>query len=116
MKRDLFKEDLEIPVEEDQKTGGLKYLGYYGYTYSTMRKNFCFKDSIKFTKFSKGRSSVKAHFISLNTSNKYEMFLSDFESMLKNEIKDVNMINGIITAEFCFRKAGANYGLTILED
>lgn len=109
MKRRLFKEGLKIPYYELE--GKYVYAGYPGHT-SKEADNFIFKDTLLFTRFSRGRSSVKAEYVSSVTGNEYEMFLSDFEDVLLNNEQSPKSITG----EFCFRKAGANFGVVMLED
>lgn len=110
MKRKLFKPDLEIPYFQK---GVIK--SYKGYPEGRFEKepNYIFTDTIKYSHMARGRSSVKLHFVSTISGNKYEMFVKDAEDILKGTIQ---VINGTITGEFCFRKAGANYGLAIITD
>lgn len=123
MERRLFKKDLEIPyMVKDTKyipgEGYVKteqpytsYLGYRNRKDKTVL-NFIFTDTLQFVGFSRGRSSVKANYISqLGDRNEYEMFLSDFEELVLAG-DNVNILSG----EFCFRKQGANYGVVKLEE
>lgn len=72
--------------------------------------NFECKDTLIFSGFSRGRSSVKAHFISEYTGLKYEMFISDFDDVLKSN----SIHNCRIKGTFTFVKRGANYGIALL--
>ena len=49
--------------------------------------NFEFEDTLVFKRFSRGRSSVKAHFESLSTGKKYEMFISDLEDVINLQVE-----------------------------
>lgn len=121
MKRILYKDTLQIPYYKVTEEGygnnkvilSSPYTQYMGYPehLGTNCPNFIIKDILGFTHFSRGRSSVKAHFKSHINGNKYEMFISDFEEVLLKEYT-VNALEG----EFCFRKQGQNYGLALLED
>lgn len=120
MRADLFNKDLEIPyqivdsvyTEEGWKDLDTPVKEFQGYPIqSKMMKNFTFSSTIFFTHFTKGRSSVKAHFTDLISENRYEMFLSDLSDILKRGY-DLTNLTGI----FCFRKQGANFGLTKIED
>ena len=73
--------------------------------------NFEFEDVLVFTHFSRGRSSVKAHFRSKYTEVKYEMFISDFEDVLKNN----RIGNAYVKGKFTFVKKGANYGVKLCD-
>lgn len=72
-------------------------------------ENYEFEDTLIYSHYSKGRSSTKIHFISKTTDKPYEMFLTDFDDLLKysgfmgNEVKNV----------FTFCKRGANYGIKL---
>ena len=73
--------------------------------------NFEFEDTLIFKHFSRGRSSVKAHFESQNTGKKYEMFISDLEDVILNN----SLTNGRVSGKFTFVKKGQNYGVLLLE-
>lgn len=74
--------------------------------------NFVFEDTLIFTRFSRGRSSVKAHFESKYTELKYEMFISDFQNVLKQN----RIGNCHVTGRFTFVKKGQNYGIVLLKN
>ncbi len=110
MERRLFKPDLMVPY-----TAMGDAIGYKGYDYDYpefKQKNFIFEDVLSFTGFYRGRSSIKAHFESTTTNNKYEMFIVDLEKILLNTDQNLREIKG----EFCFRKAGANFGVVLLDE
>lgn len=73
--------------------------------------NFEFDDTLLFEYFSRGRSSVKAHFVSCNTNKKYEMFISN----LGDVIKANGLIEGKIKGKFTFVKKGQNYGIALVK-
>ncbi len=76
----------------------------------TFVTNYEFSDTMTFDGFSRGRSSVKAHFTSEATGKKYEMFISDFEDAIKTgEFRE-----GRIEGKFTFVKKGENYGLALV--
>ncbi len=92
----------------------LKYMGYPSGGYNLDVPNFIFEAKLKFEGFTRGRSSVKAIFSCMENKDidvTYEMFISDFGDIIKaNVIK-----KGVLKGKFAFRKAGANYGLYMLE-
>lgn len=74
------------------------------------KENYEFDDVLEFTHFTRGRSSVKAHFKSLSDGKLYEMFITDFEKMLLAGRLDRAQVCG----RFTFCKRGANYGIKVL--
>ena len=123
MNKEAFKEGLKVPYEtvytvyDSNKMEHIKldlpHLKYLGYNYGEeFEDNYIFEAWLKFDRFSKGRSSVKAHFISTTTGCEFEMFLSDFEEAFKNP----SFVGTILHGYFCFRKQGANFGVVLLED
>lgn len=74
----------------------------------TWKENYEFEATMEFTHFSRGRSSVKAHFNGPKGRD-YEMFLSDFEKLLKD-----GLFEKYITGTFTFVKRGANYGIKMI--
>lgn len=70
-----------------------------------------FSDTMIFDGFSRGRSSVKAHFVSETTGRKYEMFVSD----LGDAIRADGLHNARIDGKFTFTKRGQNYGVKLVE-
>lgn len=73
--------------------------------------NFEFEDTLIFTHFSRGRSSVKAHFESQYTGKKYEMFIRDLEDVIK-----ANHFVTKLCGRFTFVKRGQNYGVLLLKE
>ena len=73
--------------------------------------NFEFEDTLIFTHFSRGRSSVKAHFESQTTGKKYEMFIIDLEDVIK-----ANYSITKLSGRFTFVKRGQNYGVKLLKE
>ena len=73
--------------------------------------NYEFSDTMIFDGFSRGRSSVKAHFVSETTGRKYEMFVSD----LGDAIRADGLHNARIDGKFTFTKRGQNYGVKLVE-
>ena len=73
--------------------------------------NYEFSDIMIFDGFSRGRSSVKAHFVSETTGRKYEMFVSD----LGDAIRADGLHNARIDGKFTFTKRGQNYGVKLVE-
>ena len=74
------------------------------------KPNFEFKDRLKYLCYSRGRSSAKIHFKSEITNKKYEMFLTDFDDLMKGQGFNKNIVEGTFT--FC--KRGANYGIKLV--
>jgi len=74
------------------------------------KPNFEFEDKLKYLCYSRGRSSAKIHFQSEATNKKYEMFLTDFDDLMKGQGFNKNIVEGTFT--FC--KRGANYGIKLV--
>jgi hypothetical protein len=72
--------------------------------------NVEFEDTLIFKHFSRGRSSVKAHFESQFTGKKYEMFICDLEDVIK-----ANYFITKLSGRFTFVKRGKNYGVMLLK-
>lgn len=69
--------------------------------------NYEFKDTLTFDSGTKGRSSVSFTFTGRNICKTYEMFFSDFITMVKeNDLK-----KGVISGTWRFVKKGANIGV-----
>lgn len=123
-----MKKELFVPFK---KNGDMLDYSYYGLSQEEEQKckeegrfekihgnyievfvpNFEFEDTLVFTHFSRGRSSVKAHFRSKYTEVRYEMFISDFEDVLKHN----RIGNSHIRGKFTFVKKGANYGVKLCD-
>ena len=108
MKMKLFNKDLKVPFRLS-RDGNKIYLGYPSYEREYVG-NSIFETTLMFTGFSRGRSSVKAEYATAS-GDRYEMFLSDVEVLL---LKGINPNE--VSGEFCFRKAGSNFGVVLLED
>lgn len=90
----------KIPFD---KNGNL--VCYAGYSWvEKLVDNYIFEDELEYVCYGRGRSSVTFEFISLKDGRKYEMFISDFDSIV-NEMK-----NGKIKGKFTFVKKGQNFG------
>ena len=123
MKIRLYKEDLQVPFKivttgdynsETRSWDKLEnpYKRFLGYKMNSETiKNFIFEDILTFMYFSRGRSSVKAHFTSTSNGNQYEMFIKDLEGLIISEYT-INALEG----RFCFRKQGANFGVVLIEE
>ena len=103
-----------LTSEEEQKCkeeGRFEKSGIRSNYIEVFVPNFEFEDTLVFTHFSRGRSSVKAHFRSKYTEVKYEMFISDFEEVLKKS----RIGNCHIRGRFTFVKKGMNYGVKLCD-
>lgn len=76
------------------------------------KENYCFVDDLEFDGFSRGCSSAKALFRSLNDGKVYEVFLKDLVEIIR--ISDLRY--GIVHGHFTFVKRGWNYGLRYITD
>ncbi len=74
------------------------------------KPNYEFEDKLKYLCYSRGRSSAKIHFQSEVTNKKNEMFLTDFDDLMKGQGFNKNIVEGTFT--FC--KRGANYGIKLV--
>lgn len=93
-----------------KETGKFEIFNRDGILAEVFVPNFEFEDTLIFTGFSRGRSSVKAHFESQLTGKKYEMFISDLEDAIK-----ANCFIAKLTGRFTFVKKGQNYGIMLLK-
>lgn len=98
-------------TEEEKENERVEHFWGDGSLIEVFVPNFEFEDTLLFERFSRGRSSVKAHFVSCSTSKKYEMFISDLEDVIKANC----LINGKINGKFTFAKKGQNYGVKLLK-
>lgn len=71
--------------------------------------NYNFKDKLKISGHSRGRSAIYFHFTSLTTERTYTCFIKDFEEFFVNR-----MVKGEIEDNFTFCKRGGNYGITVV--
>lgn len=65
-----------------------------------------FEAELRFTTTSRGRSSVKFHFIDDSTGIEYEMFLTEFERVVMLGLAPISL-KGL----FGFHKKGSNFGI-----
>ena len=130
----MSKKNLCIPFDPEGNLLGYSYYGiasndeikcmnegkfeYYSERngVSTLREvfkpNFKFSDELIFNRFSRGCSSVKAHFTSSNTNKKYEMFITDFQDVILADKFNDHKISGTFT----FIKRGLNYGIILTKE
>lgn len=73
------------------------------------RDNYEFEDTLEYEGYSRGRSSVTIIFTG-STGVKYEMFVSDFDEVIRTKGLD----GKIVTAKWTFVKKGQNYGLKLV--
>lgn len=73
--------------------------------------NFIFQDLLQYSHYVRLSGSVKICFKSLKNGNEYEMFITDFDDLVKLN-KNFLKLEG----DFCFRQQGRNYGIVMLED
>ncbi len=102
-------EVVEVKFDTDMRKivpfEGTEMLGYQeGWREVVWYKFQEFEATLKFDKVSKGRSSVKFHFID-EYGTKYEMFKKDAPDFINNAA------GGELTGRWGFVKRGANYGI-----
>lgn len=130
----MAKKNLCIPFDSEDNLLGYSYYGLFGDQeqkcldegkfehYSerngvwrlreVFKPNFVFNDTLMFERFSRGCSSVKAHFISNITNKKYEMFITDLQdAILANRFN-----NQQIVGKFTFTQRGQNYGVKLVKE
>lgn len=74
------------------------------------RGNYEFEDTLTYEGFGRGRSSVRLYFKGAN-GDEYEMFMKDFDEIMKSgKIK-----GGKISGKWTFVKRGRNYGIKMVE-
>jgi hypothetical protein len=69
-----------------------------------------FAATLRFTNISRGRSSLKFVFVDSEGKNRYSMFQSGFEDM----IKVVTMVNGEVTGTFRHIAWSTNHGIEMV--
>ena len=102
-----------ISTDEEKickETGRFEIFNRNGTLVEVFVPNFEFEDTLIFKNFSRGRSSVKAHFESRFTGKKYEMFICDLEDVIKS-----NYFITKLSGRFTFVKRGQNYGIMLLK-
>ena len=102
----MSKTKLEVPFDKEGNMSGYDY----GFTESWLALDHTFDASMKYIGYTKGRSSVKMLFIDIVTDRQYEMFLNEFDRLIKlGEIDD-----SYLSGKFGFSKKGVNYGLRFI--
>jgi len=91
-------------------------MGYPDYEWrigSFLDINTEFKAKMQYDSYSRGRSSIKLHFIDLNTNKNYEMFMTEFD-----RIMNLGLINSnsYLSGIFGFHKKGKNFGLRFIKE
>ena len=99
------KGNYKIPF--DLKGNLLDYVYKYNLTNVVMEDNYQFKDTLKYSGYSKGRSSAHIHFKSTTNNRGYHMTLKDFDKVINNNM----FVDNQVTGDFTFAKRGANYML-----
>lgn len=69
--------------------------------------NFVFYDTIVYDGFERGRSSIKIIFKRVSNGKRVEMFMKDFDLIMKSGGFQSNHLTG----HFTFQKRGQNYGI-----
>ncbi len=86
-------------------------LGYpCGYVTDYRELSEEFKANLSYTGFSRGRSSIKAHFEDVSSGVKYEMFMKDLDTILKDSGNVIEVL-GLWT----FQKRGMNFGIKLVK-
>lgn len=93
----------------DKKGNLVSYADTRWYKPDSWVDNESFEAELEYCDYTRGRSSIKFVFKNVKRkSQKWEMFLSDFDEIVK-KLKD-----GKIKGWWKVRKSGANYGLVYL--
>ena len=85
---------------------------YNGSYEAPVYKNFIFKDTFKFTRFERGRSSAIGIFRNEDGTLSTSMFLTNLSDVIL--LGDCDLTN--LSGYFCMCKKGSNYGLKYLGD
>ncbi len=103
------KPTIQIPFYTE---GPYKGLAGYPDKYWPMewRDNHVLMDRLVFDGFQRGRSAAHAVFKSTTNGDRYEMFLTDLEDVLR--LGGIEKL-GYITSYFTFVKRGMNYGIKL---
>lgn len=108
--------DYQIPFDKDgnmQDYPSHWYEGEYPNSVAVgpdWRNNKVFYTTLKFTGFSRGRSSAKLDFLDLTNGKTVSFFMKEFSEAVPF------MTRGYINGAFCFVKRGTNYGVKLLEE
>jgi hypothetical protein len=84
---------------------GQWYVENYGYKYVD---NFEWIDTLEYETFGRGNSAAHLFFKSVITGKSYQMFLKDFENIVKL------LVDGKVSGKWTFCKRGQNYGVKYL--
>lgn len=106
----LYKGQIPFRTNPDGSKIFLDYdpSGYYSNSTEHI-DNYIFEDILSYITYGRGRSSITFHFESIINNNKYSMFVSNMDEILKQGLC-VQELSGFWT----FRKQGANYGIVYL--
>lgn len=85
--------------------GGARFAETYGYKYVD---NFEWDDILEYENFGRGTSAAHLYFKSTLTGKSYQMFLKDFENIVKR------LVDGKVSGKWTFCKRGQNYGVKFL--
>ena len=109
-KEKLYQGNIPVAWYEEYKQGYFK--SYDSRRQPSTIKNFIFKDTFKFKRSERGRSSAVGIF-----TNEAENLIS---SMFLSDVSDVILLGGCdltnLSGYFCMCKKGSNYGLKYLGD
>lgn len=92
------KGQYQIPF--DTKGNQLSYVDTYWGRDAIMKDNYEFEDTLVYSGYGRGRSSVTMDFKSKTDEKNYSMFISDFDSVVSE------MVNGEVKGKFTFVKKG----------
>lgn len=84
---------------------GYYYVENYGYKYVD---NFEWIDTLEYERFGRGNSAAHLFFKSMITGKSYQMFLKDFEDIVKR------LVDGKISGKWTFCKRGQYFGVRYL--
>ena len=72
-----------------------------------MKPNFTFNATMEFKGFIRGRSAARFWLVDMQTLDRYEMFLSEFNDMMQQ----TTIEEGVVDGEWTFCKKGKNYSI-----
>ena len=102
----MSKPSWKIPMKDDGTVSywdmGETSLERHGYHYVD---NFEWSDTLEYECFGRGTSAAHLYFKSTITGKSYQMFLKDFEDIVKL------LVDGKVTGKWTFCKRGQNYGI-----
>ena len=103
----MDKQKLLIPFT---KTGGFVEYAWGDRERYEWKENYEWEDILEYTGYSRGCSSIKLILNSELNGKRYEMFISDFDDILKKH--GFSVFGEKHTYTFC--KKGANYGIKLV--